>query len=200
MKHLSLKNITEWIYRLMYISSLFVIFSLPVITAGASASACAYLAHQARVGGERPQFSTFFERFKTSFVSATKVWIGILLFGGGVVYNLLGTVPTSALKSILWMIQWPLLFQTAMVVLFTFQVIAIFEVGSMRALKTAWIIANRNLLLSLGIMGSLVAGFEIGRYIPAIHLFILPGMFFLLSDYVLSLALVRIDMDHQVEA
>jgi len=200
MEHFNIRNITTWIYRTMMLNALFVLFSLPVITMGAASTASLSTVHYLRESGQDDIFRHFVMSFKMYFKPATKVWSVLLIVVGMTVYNVLNFSPLGGIQSVLWMVQWPLLFQLVVVTIFVFAILSRFEVSSIRALKLAWIIGNRNLLLSVGFIGAVVIGIEIGRYIPAINLFLLSGALHILLDVMLDVSYKRIQLDLNLEA
>lgn len=200
MDHITFRHITRWIYRAMMLNALFLIFGLPIITLGASSTATLATAHHLRQEDADDIFSYFLSSFKAHFVVSTQVWVSMMCFGGAVVYNLVHFQPNGLVASIVWLIQWPLIFQVFIVILFVFSVLSRFEVNAMRAVKSAWILANRNLLLTIGMMGLTVIGLQLGRYIPALNIFLLAGLLHILQDIVLDYAVKRIRIDQKLEA
>lgn len=200
MEHFNLRNITTWIYRTMIINALFVLCSLPVISIGAASTAAVDTVHHLRTSESDDVFRYFIQSFKSHFKAATKVWIGLLIVGGLTLYNVLNFQPTGNVSSLLWIVQWPLLFQIFIVSIFVFAILSRFEISGMRALKLAWIMGNRNLLLSIGFIGATVIGVEVGRYVPAINIFILMGALHILLDFVLDVSYKRIQLDLNMEA
>ncbi len=199
MEHFSLKNIMTWIYRVIMLNGLFILFSLPIVTIGAASTATVATAHNLRVSNSDDVYKYFVGAFKSHFKTATKVWLGMLLFGGVLLYNLINFEPIGSIGSLIWLIQLPLVFQVVMIGLFVFSILSRFEVSSMRAVKCAWIISNRNLLLSIGVFGFIVLGFEIGRYVPVVNIFLLSGTVHILIDYVLDISMKRIKLDQNIQ-
>lgn len=76
--------------KFMYIVSanlLFLLFSVPVITVGSSATAMYTVLFRYSQGDEPEIIKTFFRAFKDNFVKSSVIWCGMLVAGGTLVFN-----------------------------------------------------------------------------------------------------------------
>lgn len=67
--------------RIMYVVSanlLFIVCSLPIVTAGASAAAMYAVLLGAQSGKDKPIIASFFKCFKETFIPATVLWMGMI--------------------------------------------------------------------------------------------------------------------------
>ena len=63
------------------LSLLFVLFSLPVVTLGASATALYYTVNKVIIGGRGYVFRSFLESFRSNFKQSTVLWLVCILIG-----------------------------------------------------------------------------------------------------------------------
>lgn len=64
-----------------YVSLLWIIFCIPIVTAGASSTAMYYTVHKVLRGGRSYVWSSFWSAFKSNFKQSTIIWIICLLLG-----------------------------------------------------------------------------------------------------------------------
>jgi uncharacterized membrane protein YesL len=180
----------------VFLNILFIIFSLPIITIGASYTAMEYTYMKQLREGDIALFKTFTKAFKSNFKQSTVSWLIILLLGMiiGVDLNTFGPDGVMSFTPFyyLFMLAGVLLFFMA---LYIFPVIGAFE----NSLKNLWIqsffLAAKNvpftLLMCLVVIAPLYLTISSGIYFMFfVSLWIFFG--FGLIGYILSFIYLRI--------
>jgi uncharacterized membrane protein YesL len=181
---------------IVFLNILFIIFSLPIITIGASYTAMEYTYMKQHREGDIALFKTFTKAFKSNFKQSTVSWLIILVLGMiiGVDLNTFGADGVMSFTPFyyLFMLAGVLLFFMA---LYVFPVIGAFE----NSLKNLWIqsffLAAKNipftLLMCLVVIAPLYLTFSSGMYFMFfVSLWIFFG--FGLVGYILSFIYLHI--------
>jgi uncharacterized membrane protein YesL len=181
---------------IVFLNILFIIFSIPIITIGASYTAMEYTYMKQHREGDIALFKTFTKAFKSNFKQSTVSWLIILVLGMiiGVDLNTFGPDGVMSFTPFyyLFMLAGVLLFFMA---LYVFPVIGAFE----NSLKNLWIqsffLAAKNipftLLMCLVVIAPLYLTFSSGIYFMFfVSLWIFFG--FGLVGYILSFIYLRI--------
>ena len=171
-----------------YLSLLWVLFSLPVVTIGASATALYYAVHKSLRGHRSYLWESFWSAFKSNFKQATKIWL-ILAAGFAFLFAdsriTLSMLEQGARMGILYYFFYFLMYFLAVWSVYIFAYSARFENGMKDTMKNAAIIAVIHLPGSLLVFGVLfAAGFLISIFIP--FLFIVPAAAAVLLDMILE--------------
>lgn len=151
---------------------LWVVFSLPIVTIGASTTAAYYAAMKKLEFEEGHLWSNFLRGFRGNFAQATKLWLLVLAAGGVLAGDLMfsrSVGGAAGMGMMAFFTAFALLFFFTLIYLFPVQ--ARFENTMMRTLKNAFLMSIANipytiLALALGAFLSLV-----GFFIP--HILIL---------------------------
>lgn len=129
---------------LMYTNALFIVCSLPIITAGASITAMYHVMFELQSGTESYIHKMFFTSFKRNFKQASGIWIPFLLLSGfftGDLYIIYRVIdPTYA-----W-IQYPVWF--LLIILFCIQLYAFPQLAQFDT-RSGQLLVN-SLLLAIG--------------------------------------------------
>lgn len=133
---------------LMLVNFLFILFSLPILTIGASLTAMNYVTLQMTEDKHPSIFKSFFESFKQNFKQATGLWV--LVVGMSAVFfawyivieNMIATNVASILRVFLYICI--VLF--AMVIIYIFYLQAKFENTIKETIKNAFLMSIRHLL------------------------------------------------------
>ena len=138
---------------IMILGMLWILFSLGVITIGASTTALYYVATRRISDREGYLFRDFYDSFKSNFRTATKIWsiwfvlLGILLFNINLLWNhgvmdgMLGTL-TLALQIVLMM-------ELMFVSVYLYALTARFEMDALQIAKSAFFMANRHIFTTI---------------------------------------------------
>lgn len=144
------------LWDIMALSFLWIIFSLPVVTVGASTSALYYITTRRISKKEGYLFKDFLESFKNNFKQATKVWLLILLVGIILTVNISVILFNPALLNmsatmliILLPLQLMLLLELVFFMLYVFPIIARFEIRGKTLFKTTLLMIHKHLPTTL---------------------------------------------------
>ncbi len=168
----TLSKITD----IIVLSVIFLVFSLPIITIGASFTALYYTSVKCIRRGRSYLFQSFWKSFKENFGQATILWISVLVAGGILGLNIWfsGNVVSGTAGFILACIYAMMAFTFSIVTVYIFPLVSRFSMTKKKLVSTAFYMAIKHLpysiLLVLIFMASLVAS-----YIIPVLIFILPA-------------------------
>lgn len=154
-----------------YLSVLWMIFCIPVLTAGASCTAAYYTFHKAVRGNRGYVWRCFWESFRSNFKQATVIWLICLLVGA-----LLGTdafitfqmLQNGEKMGFLYYVFLILIVLFVLWMVYLFSYVARFENTTKQTMKNAAFIAIANLPRSLLMGVVLAAALVIVYLIPSI--------------------------------
>ncbi|MCM1256659.1 MAG: YesL family protein [Roseburia sp.] len=157
-----------------FLSVLWVVFSIPVITAGASSTAAYYTVNKVIKGNRGYVWRSFWESFRSNFKQSTLMWLICLAVGGilgadaYITYNMLGNGSKLGffyyifLVMIVFFILW-------MVYLFSYT--ARFENTIKQTMKNCGIIAIANLPRTFLLLLEIVVFVLIFFFVPVLSIF-----------------------------
>jgi len=173
---------------------LWTIFSLPLITIGASTTALYYLCTK-KISGydEGYTFSTFFKSFKENFIKSTIAFIILVAVGFIAWFNLTLSpyVNLGALAMPVRIIIFFVFVQAVFIISYIFAVIARFETTVWQALKAASFIANRHIFLTITNFILMLALLQVVFILPVLILFLM-GVY----GYFSSIIIVKLFRKH----
>ena len=136
---------------------LWAIFSLPVITIGASTTAAYYVATRQLSSREGYIWKDFLKSFKSNFIQSTLSTIIFALIGAVIYIN----IEFLEKSSIFFPVQFVLLYELTITVIYTFPLLSRFNFKFFKLLKTAFLMANKHLLTTISCLVLLGAGFTL---------------------------------------
>ena len=178
------------------LSFLWIIFSIPLVTIGASTTAAYYVCTKKASGSDAYVFTGFLKSFKENFLVSILTTLILGLVGYIVWINF------YALRQVdLGMLQFPVrialslvLIQLIFVSMYVFPIISRFDTTVRGALKSALQLANSHLFLTISNLVLFVAVCILTIWVPFLFIFI-PGMFVYFS----STLFVKIFRKHMPE-
>jgi len=178
----------SYIADTLILSVIWIIFSIPIITIGASTTAMFYVSTRRIADREGYITSDFWSSFKSNFGKATKLWLiilGLVLLLVFNIQNLQGLEMTGVSGGIVVYGQYALLLLIALISVFIFPITARFHMSMMQIIKSSFYMSLRHFLTSLicvlMFLGLLVTIFEI---LPVI-LFAAPGLYAMAASYLI---------------
>lgn len=162
-----------------YASILWLLFSLPIFTIGASSTALYYTIHKSLRGNRGYVWQSFWSSFKSNFKQVTKIWlillalIALLFVDQQIMYQFM--VQESPLGS-LYYFFYIALFLVAVWAVYIFTYSARFELGIKATLKNSLIIAIANLPWSVLVLVLMVGGSLIVYVSPVMITFMPAGI------------------------
>lgn len=188
-----LYKISMTLADIFLLSFLWLIFSIPIITIGASTTAVYYVCTKKAAGSDAYVLKNFLQSFKENFLVSTLAFV-ILCLTGGVLW-----INFHALTQVdLGMLQMPVrvaltfvLIQVIFVSMYVFPIISRFNMTVTDAIKSALQLSNGHLFLTISSLVLFVAVCIITIFIPFLFIFI-PGIF----GYFSAMLFVRIFQKH----
>ncbi len=133
---------------------LWAVFSIPVITVGASTTAAYYVATRQLSSREGYIWKDFLKSFKSNFIQSTLSTVIFSLIGTVIYFNL----EFLEKSSIFFPVQFVLLYELTITVIYTFPLLSRFDFKLPKLLKTAFLMANKHLLTTLSCVALFAAG------------------------------------------
>ncbi|MFP4016995.1 MAG: YesL family protein [Halanaerobiales bacterium] len=143
-------KIATVIYNMLILNILWVLFSIPFITIGASTTALFYVTGKL-IRGETVTsiIKPFWHSFKSNFKQATIIWL-ILFFFFSIIYtNIVNIEFMGNLRSLFGPIQLVLLLEGVIVSIYIFPLLARHHIGTVDAFKASFYIGNRHILTTI---------------------------------------------------
>jgi len=180
----------------VFVGLLWTIFSLPIITIGATTTALYYVCTKKHSGEDIYIFQNFWKSFKENFVKSTMVLLFLTLIGVVVWANLhiLGQIDLGWLNLPVRIALWFMLFQIALVATNAFCIISRFEVTVSMALRYGLFMGYRNFFTTISNWMTLLAIFLASVFVPML-LFLMGGLYVYFSSF----AFIRLFRQHSEE-
>ncbi|MCH4886177.1 DUF624 domain-containing protein [Acidaminobacter sp. JC074] len=156
------------VYQLMLLNILFLVFSMPIVTIGASSRALAGCIRDLLRGELSHEFKSFLYYFKGKFKTSTLSFLLLLLGYCIVVINLTNV---QSLGYLLGMIQLPVIIQLLVSHMMLSYVVLEWDLKTLKSLKLAWILGNRNIIKIIGATGLMYVILKLSLNIPVILIF-----------------------------
>ena len=169
---------------IMILSLLWLLFSIPFITLGASTSALFYVATRRIANREGYITSDFWEAFKTNFVKSTVLWMVFCVLFLLLVLNFIASGELGGMRNFVLPVQIVVLIQLVFAFIYVFPLAARFEMPKMQILKTSFYMANRHLATTVTCTVLLLATLYL-TFIAPIFALLAPGVYAVLSSYML---------------
>jgi len=168
---------------IVVISLLWLLFSLPIVTMGASTSAAYYVFTRRVVNREGYMFQDFWASFKRNFLCASLVWVTIVAAVLLLVFNLMNMGQfTGTMYYVVMPAQFVIGAEIVFVTVFIFPLIARFELTYRSAFKAAFVMANRHLPTTI-LVSLLLAGLAVLVWVYEIAFLICPGVYCFVTSY-----------------
>ncbi|MCL1878701.1 MAG: galactose-1-epimerase [Defluviitaleaceae bacterium] len=173
---------------MVILSFLWIFFSIPFVTIGASTTALFYVATRRLANREGYISTDFWHAFKANFFRATLLWLIVFGIIFMIVWNML-LLPDvieemGALGSIILPAQVIILIEVLFIATWLFPVTARFDMGFKETLKSSFFLANRHMLTSFLCLLTLVALGVLSLFWLPLLLFI-PGIYAMAASYLI---------------
>lgn len=171
----------EKIVNLCVLSFLWVLFSLPVITAGASTAALFHYTLKLAKDEEGYVAKTFFRAFKKNFLQATILWLLILFAGAFLVLDLYYCQFMTGLGAVRWAVTFglvSLLIVYFLTIIYVFPLLAFFQTQVKKCIAHSFVMAMGNLYVSVTIVVIYVVSAVASYFIPVLFM-----VWFTLASY-----------------
>lgn len=143
------------VYYLLVTNFLWILFSLPIFTAGASTTALYYIMGKVVRGEGINIFRDFWGSFKLNFKQATIIWVIMIALYAIVYVNIMNIGTMGELGKYLAPIQYAILFELILVSIYIFPILSRYEITLGNLIKAAFFMGNRYILTTLMCMASI---------------------------------------------
>ena len=173
---------------IIILSLVWFVFSLPLVTVGASTTALFYVTTRRISNKEGYLLKDFFFSFKSNFKQATLLWLFWLALVALIITNISwlrtdGFNPSLA--SILFPLQIIILIELIITMLYVFPLTARFDMKFFQTIKSAFFMANRHLLTTISCLCILIGIYLAAEiFFPPI-LIVASGLYAYLSSYMI---------------
>ena len=181
---------------MMILSLMWILFSLPLVTIGASTTALFYVSTRRIADREGYITSDFWEAFKLNFFKSTILWLALGAVLMLLVMNIIMAEQFEDWGSFVVPVQIIMLAQLVFIFIYMFPITARFEMKNLEIVKTSFFMANRHLLTTL-CCGALLMAMLFAIVIMPLMVFLAPGFYAIMSSYMLVKVFKRYrpDMD-----
>lgn len=145
----------EKVTDICVLSFFWFLFSIPVVTAGAAATALFQYTLRLTADEEGYVWKTFREGFKKNFVQATILWIGAVLVGAFLVFDLWCCqflAPLGAIRFIVFFLLTAAAFVYLLTIIYLFPLLAFFHVDTVKVIRDSFVMSVGNLHISITIL------------------------------------------------
>jgi len=181
---------------LLTVGFLWTIFSLPLITMGATTTALYYVCTKKHSGDEPTLFRTFLKSLKANFVKSTIIFL-LLLFVAFLLWtnlHILRQIDMGFLNVPIRIALWFMLFQVLLVATNAFAILSRFEMTVLSTIKYGLFMGYKNFFTTFSNWITLLAIFLVSIFFPMVLIF-MGGIYVYLSSF----AFVRLFRKHSEE-
>ena len=175
---------------MLFAGLLWVFFSIPIITIGAATAGVYYACTKKVSGRDEYFFKDFFKGFKSNLIKATAAFAILAAITGfiGVNIGVMNSSPdTGAFDLVIFVAQYFVLIQVVFVAIYVFAILARFELPLLAALKSAMILANQNLFITITNVAMLIITIAASLIFPVLILFIVGAYIYLSSVLIVKI-------------
>lgn len=173
---------------IIILSFFWCVCSLPIITIGPATAALYYVTTKLTVSREGYVTIDFFKSFAGNFIQGLISWLIFIFIGGVLFFNIINFHPSGSVESIISIIQFVLLFELAITLIYVFPLIARFKMSIKDIFKSAFFMANRHFFTTITcflLLAAVLYGVFIFGYMILPFLFIIPGTFAYLTSFMI---------------
>ncbi|MDR0999504.1 MAG: DUF624 domain-containing protein [Clostridiales bacterium] len=134
---------------IMIVSFIWILFSLPIFTIGASSTALYYVMTRRISNREGYLWRDFWTSFKSNFKQTTIIWLIFLALAYILYVNIANVDLVGDMKAVILPVQVLFSVELTIVFMYIIPLNARFEIGLKDSFKTAFFMANRHLLTSI---------------------------------------------------
>jgi len=169
---------------LVIVGSIWTLFSLPIVTMGATTTALYYVCTKKHSGDDVYIFKTFLKSFRENFVKATIIFLILVALGYFMWMNLhiLGQIDMGWLTIPVAVALWFVLFQIALVATNAFCLLSRFDITISLTLRYALFMGYRNFFTTISNWVTLLAIFLASVFVPEI-IFLIGGVYVYFSSF-----------------
>ena len=174
----------ERVTDICVLSFFWFLFSIPVVTAGAATTALFQYTLRLTADEEGYVWKTFREGFKKNFGQATILWIGAVLVGAFLVFDLWCCqflAPLGAVRFFAFFLLIGAIFVYLLTIIYLFPLLAFFHVDTRKVIRDSFVMSVGNLHVSITILVIYGITAVVTYFFPMLFMF-----WFALGSYVAS--------------
>jgi len=188
---------------MIILSLMWILFSIPIITIGASTTGLFYAATRRVANREGYITRDFWIGFKSNIGKATVIWLIMAMLTWLVWFNINNMDVVGAMRIVVFPVQVLLIAEIGLMTSYIFPITARFDMNIKQIFKSSFFMANRHLLTSISCLALLVAVTASFLVIPPLAIFLAPGVYaWLASQMVVKILKIyrpELDRDPMVE-
>jgi uncharacterized membrane protein YesL len=169
---------------IMILSFVWILFSLPVVTIGASTAALYYVMTRKVTNRDGYLFRDFMSGFKANLKQATIIWLAALAVFCVLLLNIWNIDLVGSMKTIVYPIQICFMIELALVMIYIFPITSRFEVKLKDSVKFAFFMANRHILTSVGCL-AIAAGLVLATWMYPLLIVVDVGIYVYLTSFLM---------------
>jgi len=137
------------IFDMLLLNLIWLIFSLPIFTIGASTTALFYVCGKKVNSEDGYLFKDFWKSFKMNFKQSTIVWIIIMLVGFILYIDFKSINLMEGLNKYFFVLLLVVGFETLITIIYIFPVLSKFYIKTSNLIRTSFFMANKHLLTTI---------------------------------------------------
>lgn len=179
------------LFYLMVTNFLWFLFSIPIVTIGASTTALHYVIGKIVRDDDISVLSDFWKSFKLNFKQSTIVWL-ILLVGYLIVFtNIMNIGLLGNMARYILPLQIVILFELVLITLYIFPMLSRYYFSIKDLFKTCFFMGNRHIITTILCVAS-IAGVSMLFYkMPGLFLLVLFSLYALCSYYFIHRVMIK---------
>ncbi len=166
------------------LSFIWIFFSIPLFTIGASTTALFYVTTRRISNREGYLFKDFWSSFKSNFKQSTIVWLLQLVVGGIIIINILNKHLLGDMMLFVIPVQICMFVEICFVSFYIYPIISRFDMKLKESLKTAFFMANKHIFTSIT-CAVLTVGVVLALVLYPLFALIAMGTFAYLASYLI---------------
>jgi len=168
----------------MIISLLWFVFSLPIVTAGASTTAAYYVFTKRAANRDGYLWRDFWTSYKSNLWMSVRVFALFFAVSLLLVMNIMniGLIENDTLRTIIFPAQFIIAIELLFMNFYIYPLLSRFEMKFFQLLRASFMMANRHLLTTVTVT-LLFAGLAYLTYTYVIVILIFPGLFIFLTSF-----------------
>src|SRR5665647_634186 len=178
-----LNRIGSIIYYLIVANILWVIFSLPLFTAGASTTALFYVIGKVLRDGDVSTIKDFWKSFKLNFKQSTIVWILMLVIYGIIFINIININILGSMSKFIFPVQIAILIEIVVITIYIFPILSRYEMTTKNLIRTSLFLGNRHFVTTLLCIIPIAAIVGLLYMMPELFILIPVSLYALYSSY-----------------
>jgi len=166
-------NFGNWVFRFFYLNTLWVLFSLPIVTIGASTTALFYVTHKWAAGEDPPIWQSFWKSYRQNFRQGLVIWVILGAFMLVIFLNIQNITMIGQYSRALLILQLVALAELMFTAIYAFPVLARHHVTVGGCLRWSFYAANRHFITTIVVVLGAVGLLSFAQYLWITYFFLM---------------------------